>query len=80
MKLFEKQDEDYKKMVLPASCTRRVAVETGISGGWYRYVGPEGLVLGIDGFGASAPAGVLAEKYGFTVEGIYARIKSKLKI
>ena len=60
----------YRERVLPASCTRRVAVEAGSTFGWRRYVGDAGLVIGIDHFGASAPAEKLAEEYGFTADRI----------
>lgn len=68
--LFERQDAAYREKVLPASCTRRVAVEAGSTFGWNRYVGDAGLVIGIDHFGASAPAEKLAEEYGFTPDRI----------
>jgi len=66
--LFEAQDQAYRDDVLPPACTRRVAVEAGATMGWERYVGPQGVTIGLDRFGASAPYKVLAEKFGFTVE------------
>jgi transketolase len=68
--LFEKQTADYRREVLPPSVTRRLAVEAGHPMGWERYTGEEGAVLGIDRFGASAPGGVLLEKFGFTAESV----------
>lgn len=68
--LFEKQPADYRQSVLPKSCHRRVAVEAGITLGWGKYVGDRGVVVGLDRYGASAPAPVLAEKFGFTVENV----------
>jgi transketolase len=63
---FDAQDEAYKESVLPAAVTRRVAVEAGVRAAWWHYVGLKGQIIGIDHFGASAPAKVLFEKYGFT--------------
>ena len=64
--LFEKQDAAYRQEVLPAECVKRLAVEAGTSLGWDRYVGPQGRVIGLDRYGASAPFKVLAERFGFT--------------
>ncbi|MDK2857154.1 MAG: transketolase [Verrucomicrobiota bacterium] len=66
--LFEAQDESYKASVLPAECTCRLSVEAGVTQGWEKYVGTEGRIIGINHFGASAPGGLLAEKFGITVE------------
>ena len=66
MELFEEQDQAYKDSVLDPKVRVRVAAEAGRPEIWYKYVGLDGAVLGIDQFGASAPAGELAEKYGFT--------------
>jgi transketolase len=71
---FEAQDEAYRESVLPASVTARVAVEAGVTAGWYRYVGMNGRVIGIDRFGESAPAGDLFKAFGFTVENVVAAI------
>jgi transketolase len=68
--LFEKQPAAYHEEVLPAACTRRLAVEAGSPFGWERYVGSQGRIQGINRFGASAPAKVLAEKFGFTAAAI----------
>ncbi len=70
--LFEKQDAAYKASVLPAACTKRMAVEAGTSFGWHRYVGIDGALVTKDDFGASAPFSVLLEKFGFTVDNVYA--------
>jgi transketolase len=64
--LFDKQPVDYRDQVLPPEVKARVAVEAGIKLGWERYVGLEGAVVGMDGFGASAPGQVLYEKFGIT--------------
>jgi len=65
---FEAQDQLYRDTVLPPSVRRRVSVEIGISLGWERWVGDEGAIIGLDHFGASAPAGTIFEKFGFTAE------------
>jgi transketolase len=78
MRLFEQQDNDYKESVLPKSCASRVAVEAGVTFGWERYVGDGGEIIGIDHFGASAPAGTLFEQFGFTADNVYARAKALL--
>ena len=63
---FDAQDEAYRESVLPAACTRRVAVEAGATDLWYRYVGTGGAVLGMKSFGMSAPAKALYEFFGIT--------------
>lgn len=74
MELFEKQSQEYKDYVLPYECRCRVSIEAGSTFGWHKYVGEDGLAFGLDHFGASAPAGVLAEKFGFTVDGVVRAI------
>jgi transketolase len=66
--LFEAQDQAYRDAVLPPDVRKRVSVEIGVSLGWERWVGDEGAIVGLDHFGASAPAGTIFEKLGFTVE------------
>jgi transketolase len=66
--LFERQDAAYRESVLPAGARKRVSVEAGVSLGWERWVGDEGGIVGLDHFGASAPAGTIFEKFGFTVD------------
>jgi transketolase len=65
---FEAQDAAYRESVLPTAVRRRVSVEMGISLGWERWVGDEGAIIGLDHFGASAPAGTIFEKFGFTAD------------
>jgi transketolase len=72
---FDAQDEAYKESVLPAAVTRRVAVEAGVRSDWWRYVGLKGQVVGIDHFGASAPAKVLFAQFGFTAEKVIEAIE-----
>jgi len=76
--LFEKQDASYREAVLPKRVRARLAVEAGAGQGWERYVGSEGGVISLDRFGASAPAKVLFEKFGFTVENVIAKAKELL--
>jgi transketolase len=71
---FERQDDAYKHSVLPPGVTRRVAVEAGVREPWWRYVGLAGQVVGIDHFGASAPAKDLFLNYGFTAENVIKAI------
>ncbi|HTG40417.1 MAG TPA: transketolase [Methylomirabilota bacterium] len=66
--LFERQDAAYRESVLPRAVRARVAVEAGVSLGWDRWVGDEGAIVGLDHFGASAPAGTIFEKFGFSVD------------
>lgn len=71
---FEQQSDEYKKSVIPKELTKRVAIEMASPLGWHKYVGTEGKVIGIDGFGASAPGDLVVEKYGFTKENILNQI------
>ncbi len=73
--LFEKQTQDYRDQVLPPECLNRVAVEAASTFGWERYVGFKGKVIGMQGYGASAPADQLMEKFGFTVDNVVAKVK-----
>ena len=77
--LFRQQNADYREDVLPLSCSRRLAVEAGVTMGWERWVGDGGQVIGLDRFGASAPAGTLFSELGFTVDNVYARAKALLE-
>ena len=74
--LFLKQSCEYRESVLPAACKKRVSVEAGTTFGWARFVGTDGLAIGIDTFGASAPYAKLAEEYGFTPEKVAAKIEA----
>ncbi|MEM9536188.1 MAG: transketolase C-terminal domain-containing protein, partial [Cyanobacteria bacterium P01_E01_bin.45] len=68
--VFDAQPKEYRDSVLAPSVTKRVTIEAGVTGGWYKYAGTEGAVIGMDRFGASAPGGLCMEKFGFTVENI----------
>jgi transketolase len=76
--MFESQDAAYRESVLPAAVTARVAVEAGVTAGWYKYVGLNGKVVGLDRFGESAPAGLLFKEFGFTVENVVSVVESVL--
>ncbi|MFD3221691.1 transketolase [Staphylococcus saprophyticus] len=73
---FDQQTDEYKESVLPSSITKRVAIEMASPLGWHKYVGTEGKVIGIDGFGASAPGDLVVEKYGFTKENVLNQIQT----
>jgi transketolase len=77
--IFDRQPLNYKNKVLPPAVEKRIAIEAGATAGWYKYTGLKGEVLGLDHFGASAPAKVLFEKFGFTVDHLVDRAKRLLK-
>ena len=79
MDIFEGQDVDYKESVLPPSVRARLAVEAGATMPWYKYVGIDGAVVGMEGFGASAPAKTLFEHFGFTVNNVVEVAKGLIK-
>lgn len=76
MERFDRMPDDYRESVLPATCTQRVAIEAGVSGLWYKYVGTAGKVVGIDRFGISAPADQVMKKLGLTAEAIVSAVKA----
>lgn len=73
--IFDEQSAAYKEAILPNSVRRRVAIEMAASQPWYKYVGLDGAVIGIDKFGASAPAAQVIENYGFTVDNVVKVVK-----
>ena len=75
--LFRSNSEEYKNSVLPPACKKRVAIEASAKSDWYEFVGLDGLIIGIDRYGASAPAKTLAEHYGFTAKNILSAINKK---
>ena len=77
--IYDAQDADYKESVLPSSVTARIAVESGQSDFWYKYVGLNGAVISQDTFGESAPGAVLFEYFGFTVENVVNTVKRTLE-
>jgi transketolase len=78
--VFDRQDDAYKQSVLPPSVTRRVAVEAGVREPWWHYVGLQGQIVGIDHFGASAPAKELFKQFGFTPEHVVQAIDKVLAV
>lgn len=78
VELFEQQDPAYRDAVLPTAVRARVAVETGATAGWYKYVGLDGAVVGLDRFGESAPGDALMSYFGFTAENIVSVAESVL--
>ncbi|MGX7111356.1 transketolase [Gemella cuniculi] len=78
VELFEEQSKEYKEKLLPHNIRRRVSLEMGNTALWYKYVGLDGLAIGIDKFGASAPANKVIEEYGFTVTRVVEKIKNEL--
>ena len=74
--VFDAQDAAYRESVLPAAVTARVAVEAGVSDGWYKYVGLAGKVVGLDRFGESAPAEQLFSYFGFTVDNVVKAVEA----
>ena len=75
---FERQSDAYKESVLPKTVTKRLAVEAGVTDGWYKYVGFDGAIVGLDRFGMSAPAGQIFEHFGFTVDNVAAKARELL--
>ncbi len=75
---FDAQSDAYRESVLPSAISRRIAIEAGVTDGWWRYTGPCGRVVGLDRFGASAPAEVLFEHFGFTVDNILKNARAIL--
>ncbi|KAK4344897.1 hypothetical protein RND71_035073 [Anisodus tanguticus] len=73
--LYDEQSAEYKESVLPASVTARVSIEAGSTFGWQKFVGDKGKAIGIDGFGASAPAGRIYKEFGITAEAVIVAAK-----
>ena len=79
MEVFERQETSWREAVLPRALTRRIAIEAGSTTNWYRYVGLDGLAIGLDRFGASAPAADLFTHFGLDLESVTARIAAYLE-
>jgi transketolase len=77
--LFEKTSQEYKDKVLLPDVKARIAIEAGVSMGWERYVGSNGAIISMPGFGASAPGGTVMEKFGFTSDNIIQKASELLK-
>jgi transketolase len=76
--VFDSQDAAYRESVLPSAVTKRIAIEAGITDGWWKYVGTNGRIVGLDRFGESAPAGQLFKEFGFTVENVVENVEAIL--
>ncbi|MDR2806732.1 MAG: transketolase [Puniceicoccales bacterium] len=80
MEIFERQSVTYKQMILPDTCSIRLAIEAGIATPWYNYVGSSGRVIAVSTFGFSAPGKVVQEHFGFTVERIREAIRDMISV
>jgi len=79
VEVFDAQGAAYRESVLPAAVTARVAVEAGVSDSWYRFVGPAGRVVGVDDFGASAPAGDVYDEFGVTADAVAEALRAQVQ-
>jgi transketolase len=77
--LFEHQSQEYREHVLPPEVTACVAVEQASTFGWERYIGPQGRIIGMHTFGASAPLKALQQKFDFTPDHVVAAAKQQLR-
>ena len=78
VEVFLQQSRDYQEEVLPSAVRARVAVEAGIRDYWYRFVGLDGRIVGMNSFGASAPAGDLFKHFGITADAVQAAVEELL--
>ena len=74
--LFERQDQAYKDSVIPPACKARVAVEAQVEQGWHKYMGDNGIFIGMSGFGISGPQAQVFEAFGITAEAVVKAAKS----
>ncbi len=79
MELFLEQDKNYQAEIIPPGA-KKVSIEAGVTTGWEKIVGADGLCIGLEHFGASAPAGVLAEKFGFTPPAVVENISGHFNL
>jgi transketolase len=77
--LFEQQPEKYKSEMIPYRGCMKISMEAGITAGWDKYIGPSGLSIGINHYGASAPGKDLAHEFGFTADQVEEKIQNHLK-
>jgi transketolase len=75
MERFDRQSDEYRESILPAACTKRVAIEAGVSAPWYKYVGSAGTAIGIDRFGISAPGNIVMSELGMTAENVVETVQ-----
>jgi transketolase len=73
---FERQDASYREEVLPSACKRRVSIEAGVTFGWHRWIGDQGIAIGIDRFGASAPGDQVLEKLGISTKNLVEKVRA----
>jgi transketolase len=73
--LFDRQSADYRESVLPSACTKRIAIEAGVTALWWKYVGTAGKIIGIDRFGMSAPGNTVFKELGITKDAVIAAAK-----
>ena len=78
VEVFNAQSADYRESVLPTGVTARVVVEAGVSDSWFRFVGASGQVIGVNDFGASAPAAQVYDAMGVTVEAVVAALRAQV--
>ena len=76
MERFDRQSDAYKAEILPDSCRKRVAMEAGVSTMWYKYVGLDGKVIGVDRFGFSAPGDIVMAELGMTADNCAKEVKA----
>merc|ERR1711988_592686 len=76
MEIFDRQSKEYKDEILPPSCTNRMSIEAGVTQMWYKYIGMDGLALGTDEFGMSAPGTYVFEKFGLTESAVTEKAKA----
>ena len=75
--LFRSNSDEYRKSILPPACTKRVAIEAAAKNDWYEFVGLDGIIIGVDRYGASAPSKAIADHYGFATKNILYEINKK---
>ena len=78
LELFDEQSDDYKIGLIPKRGCLKVSIEAGVTHGWTKYTGSSGLAIGLDHYGASAPAQELAIEFGFTAEAIEAKVRNHI--
>jgi len=76
VEVFERQPLEWREGVLPTWCRKRIAIEAGVTAAWYKYVGLDGAVIGLDRFGASAPADQLFTHFGITADRVVAQAEA----
>ena len=80
LELFEQQSQEYKNKLIPSRGSMKVSIEAGISDGWQKYIGSNGLSIGLNHYGASAPGKELAIEFGFTTDLVEQKIRDHLEL